>query len=457
MDKKNSCAQPDSVVNFKDLILYVLLRWRSILVCILVFTVLAGGFKYLTDFQSYKASVSAAQQAENTDSGLDEIELSNVKAVVSYNNILTAQAEYITTSPYMQLAPNGIHSMNISYVLSGCETYAAATLYAKHIQSATLYEEIKAKLELPYAASYLSEIIEVNLDSSENSLVEQNGKTVLNIRVWAANEQNCKDISAAVTDYIATFGNYFKDSGVTCSEPFTDYAVICDIGVGDKQQSAIIAYNNYKTNYQTALDALTGAERAYYNRLQQAGVQVSDIAKPTLSKKFLVAGFALGLILPCGIYLLAYLFGRRVKSAEDFKIRFGGTDLLGRIVGCKKKNAVDRLIIRIVCGKATKREFEGLVAGKAAITAEQNGYKNIRIVGSDAACAAALSALGNQELTVTAGGLPEAGADEFEAVKNADAVVIAAKSGETYYTEIYRTLDICKSIGKPVLGAIVVE
>lgn len=457
MDKKNSCAQPDSVVNFKDLILYVLLRWRSILVCILVFTVLAGGFKYLMDYRAYKSNVAATEQTDASVPNLTDIELSNAKTVLAYKNMMVSQATYIAQSPYMQLNPNAIYSTNISLVLSGNDTVSAATLYAKHMQSDTLYNAIKTKLNLPYAASYLSEVITVSVDYPENIVVETGDKAVLNIRVWAANEQNCKDISAAVTDYIATFGNYFKDSGVTCSEPFTDYAVICDIGVGDKQQSAIIAYNNYKTNYQTALDALTGAERAYYNRLQQAGVQVSDIAKPTLSKKFLVAGFALGLILPCGIYLLAYLFGRRVKSAEDFKIRFGGTDLLGRIVGCKKKNAVDRLIIRIVCGKATKREFEGLVAGKAAITAEQNGYKNIRIVGSDAACAAALSALGNQELTVTAGGLPEAGADEFEAVKNADAVVIAAKSDETYYTEIYRTLDICKSIGKPVLGAIVVE
>lgn len=458
MSNKNSCERQDVVVNFKDLILYILLRWRSILVCVLALTVLAGGFKYLTDYKTYKANVAAANETQTAEPNLDKIELSNVKTVVAYKNMLTAQAEYITDSPYMQLDPNKIYSANISYVLKGNETVTAASLYAQHINSSTLYETIKTKLDLPYAASYLTEVITVNVSYPDNVVIQQGNKSVINISVYATSEQRCKDITAAITDYIASFGKDFTDSGITLSQAFTDYAVVCNVDVGTQQQKAITSYNTYKKNYQDALDSLTSAELAYYNRLQQADVQVSDIAAPALSKKFLVLGFALGLILPCGIYLLAYLFGRRVKSADDFKLRYKDVTVFGNVGSNKKKlNAVDRLVIRIVCGKNSHTEFDGLLSQKIIIKAEQNGYKNIYIAGSVTdSVKNALSTLNDSGITVQYGGMPQTGAEEFNQVKNTDAVIIAAEVGNTYYNDVYNAIEFCGSVNKPVLGAVII-
>ncbi|MBQ4282916.1 MAG: hypothetical protein IJB96_03200, partial [Lachnospira sp.] len=59
--KENSEFKPQDLwINFRDLFLYVLLRWRSILVVALAGAVLLCGVKYLKDFMDYKNDAGTA-------------------------------------------------------------------------------------------------------------------------------------------------------------------------------------------------------------------------------------------------------------------------------------------------------------------------------------------------------------------------------------------------------------
>ena len=71
MKQKTEFQPQDIFLNFRDLLLYVLLRWRSILVVVLITTLLAGGYKYLKDWRAYQASAGASSDTAATDIELD--------------------------------------------------------------------------------------------------------------------------------------------------------------------------------------------------------------------------------------------------------------------------------------------------------------------------------------------------------------------------------------------------
>lgn len=117
-------------INLRGLFFSILLKWRSILMCMVVFAVIAGGSSYMKSaklaeknralIEEEQSTLSAQEREEAAKAreeaaakALNATEITNVKHVAGvvneYQQMYDAQKRYNDNSIYMRLDPTAVH------------------------------------------------------------------------------------------------------------------------------------------------------------------------------------------------------------------------------------------------------------------------------------------------------------------------------------------------------------
>lgn len=461
----------DIVINMQELLLHIALRWRSIVAGVLAIALLAVGFKYYKDYTYYQSRLQDAEQGSIAAEQLSKEELANVHVALGYSRAYQTQADYVANSPLMQIDPNRTLSANFSGVVIGKNAVAAANLYGQMLANDALCAKVADTLKWKQD-SYVWEMINIAVQTDENANTDEG--VLVKVQVFGPTMDSCRIIAEALTARWPTLQAAATQAAGTHTLEVSSisYETAVSIYFRDTQQMHVNTLNNLRGSYNTEIGKLTTAEKARLDELSADENDPTDdeaaVTPPSVSKKFLVLGFGGGLVLFVGLYALTYIFGSRVKTAEDLFQRFE-LPVLGSLpaCGCKKgRCAIDRWLINLF-----RKEERGLTAEakkdlflrQTVLTAQKSGVKTVYVTGS-ALSAGALECLAARAEDFAAKGIalkvgpcPLQDAASMEAMADADALLLAETAGRSAYTAVARELAMAEQLNVPLLGAVILE
>lgn len=472
MDTSPRYEKEDIIINFRDLTVHILRRWRSIVVGVLIVTLLAGMLQYLKDQRTYKDNLAAEQDKVSTVQ-LDELSLANANQVLQYQKLYQMQADYNRESLLMQIDPTAIPTRTLSYLVTGAKGFVTASMYQTHLDDLAMYESLSAQTAADIDPSHIMELVTVTVqyDSGADAVADH---AMVNIKILAPTEKIGSVIAEQLKKQMQalrpTVTTAIGAHGLTLAAESAQLSA--DNSLKTAQQNNLNNCNTLRNNLKSAKDALTSQEKAYVEQMTVIDKVETDKALPTspsISVKMLIIGFAAGLVLMIGVYALGYVFGRKLKSREDFAERYG-LFVFGCIAdGQKKVSRTERLIRRMFFKKEQALPTEARLALaqqqlaltlRTALADKENA--RVCVIGcaineANAALAPLKGAAAKSGVTLEVLPSPLADAAALERVAAADAVVLAETIGASAYNDIYHELELCERLDCPVLGAFILQ
>ncbi len=455
-----STAKKDFAISFKDLCLYIILRWRSIIACTLIAALLLCGAKFALDLKDSGETV-VVSSVDALSKNMSDEQIATAKGAVACKQLFDKHSLYMASSNLMEIPYASVPTSTLTFNISGPDALFAANSLAGHIGS----DDLISKLDFAKDDIYIAERFSSKI-SSDNSL--NNSDTVLTVFIYGRD----KDSAVALASEVEKFLNQkaveiATDTDCEISDAQNAFSVNYQENVRVIQQNAVNIYNNLRGALKEALTLLDSAELAYYNTAiadesaeQTVETKPAEKKTPDISIKFLILGAAVGFVISAFIHFAAYLFAKKVKSAEDMRTRCS-INLLGDVSYQEKKICfVDKFILKIF-GAAEYDSIEFAVSKISAAISAANA--NSLLIISDEKTATdslieklkePLSKLGckyNFELS------PINSAEELEKLNDADCVMLLKSVNNSAYGDINRELELCELYGKTVIGATVIR
>ncbi len=455
----------DVIINFRDMLIYILRRWRNIVIGVLAVGLLAVGYRYLSDWRSYQNKLNANQQQAATIT-LDGVSLANANQVLQYEKVYQAQADYNRNAPLMQINPGAVKTQTLTYLIEGARSYVIAQLYQTHLGDVNLYTDIADHADPVSNTAHIAELVSIEIKYDKQTTAPTDHALVC-IDIIAPTDTLRENITHTVKAHIVSLQETVSQAlGAHKLTLMTDaLQTRVDTTLKNTQQSNLNACNTLRTNLKNAKEALTDEEKAY---LEQAAIDDTLAAPvspnpPSVSKKWLVLGVAAGLALMLGIYVLGYIFGQKLKSRTDLAERYE-LYIFGRLTANTRPSLTERTIRRLFCKKEAAETpayvTQQLLLSVKAACADNNNGPSVLVTGSaldDAMLADMVTELQKEGIRLTVLADPVQNPAAPRAFADADAVVLAETAGRSTYDDIYRTLDMCARFETPVLGAFIIE
>lgn len=427
-------------ISLLDLMVEILLRWRVLVVCMLIGGILMGGFSFVRSYQTAEAQkaqiaemekklqekkeqLESDQHEEDTKGNLatkeylqeqlTEVQKNNINTVLDYESFIEELEAYCDSSILMQLDPLNISQARLTFLVTAHDeerSHSIERIYEDMI-SAGLFQWIADNSAEDISPAALGELIAISRSSRE--LIA--GGDSFSVTVVHATEEQCKELAQAVVAYINQQQERVKkELGshdiVVVNEA---YSQMVDTTLLDKQRGIKKNIATWKTDAASKKAAFSDEEWKYYNFVTMGKAQgtpeeyekedsASDgqqttqestaldmpvVTPPSVSMKYVI----LGMILLAFVYVLyifmAFIFNNRLRISDDMNQLYG-IPQLGQIPeeNTKKKvfSFVDSWILRI--RDRSKRKFSeeeaiGLAAAAVKISAKREELSGIFCIG----------------------------------------------------------------------------
>lgn len=449
-------------IDLKDLLFFILHKWRPIIVVSVILAVLLGGYKLGKGMQEQQDVDHIAEVREKYDQAVKEYEQSQTSYQRDIES-LTAKIEYgekyqensilLQIDPYnkwvaaadifvkMENAPaqEGLSILPLDPADGVVKAYASAVGNGSFLTS--LAEEKKTDL------SYLKELISVAPDYDGN---------MLTVSVSAPDEQGAKEILALIVKTLKSmYGEVQRELG-----PHS--IVIMNENVGTVTDPELANVQNEKANNLTNL----------HKALDESQKALEDLKEPerpdTLSKrgivksgiKYGILGGVLGVFASAFFACIVFVMNNTVYSDEELKNRFGlrilgvfpqpekkrrfsGVDAwLDRLEGKEKPDA-EQVYERIAASvhNLIQSEHKILLTG----TIEEERLKELKEV-----LKAKLP-----ELELTAEGDMNKNPSVLRSLPEFDGIILVEARGASKYSGIEKEIESIRDAQKRMIGCIV--
>lgn len=234
----------------------------------------------------------------------------------------------------------------------------------------------------------------------------------------------------------------------------------------DDNQKAYLAYLMGDT------DIIPGNEDTYDHQANVRNDEASAGGRH-ISKKYVVVGALLGLILAAIVIIIKYIATSTIKTAAETEENIG-LPIVGRFDGSdkfydKRKTALDRWLRKVKQKNKQKLSYEDsveMVAAKIQIAAKKLDLKKVCIaVDSNVALDKVQHEEFLEDVIAKVGSEPEVlilnnilgRPDALHDMAGSDAVLLVLQTENSRFTDVQYERLLCEGYGVPVLGAVVVE
>lgn len=485
----------DKEINIIDLFVEVALHWRGMIIAAVVGAVLLGAAGYAKNLIAYKNQDTSELFVTEDGSEMSESEknqayleskmtitqIENVKTVLAYENAVTNREDYLYNSPYMKLDPRSYALGQLEYVIK------SDTPDEYHIQENNIRLLYKSMIETEEAYRTICDITGIedielgDIVTVTDGTPSPIGDNIFCLRVKYWDKDICEKIVEAYDEYFIRIHDKVAFAAGGHELVLVDKSVIVEsstvIDADRKQVLADIA--TYRNSANNVRKLFTDKELAYYNYMRDAShgddsaysdAPLYEKKKPTIGKKFVLAGFVGFAFLYALLWALLYIFNDKIKCCENYSEHYG-IDCLGYIRRNKysKKGPgtfIDRLISSIrTIGERVFFDDEAaeIVVSSIKASVKKNQYKSVALIGCDR------SEYTKMIFDKIMSGLQDNGVEVsllkdviyrpevMQEIKDIDTTILIERVGGTYYSELLRELDFAKQMDMPVLGIVVVE
>lgn len=497
-------------IRLKDLLIEILLRWRTILVWMIVGAIVMGAYSYV---RAYKAELAAIERNEKVKAEIEEQEkelgetedayvnkgnmtldylISKLSAeqkgtvdnVLAYENYIKARKEYMEKSMLMKMDAVSIPQVELTFSILSADldkSYRIERIYEDLIAGG-LYQYIEEKNE-DISSEQAAEIITITRSCSE--LI--NGGDSFEVRVRGLTEEQCKALAENVIEYINTKHDAIEEvlGSHSVEVVKNDYSIAMDYSIQSSQITLGHEIVTWENNVAEWKESFSEDEERYYNYLTSGKAVTNDnvnnmedteedsqfetVVPASVSVKMVILGLGLFVFIYLCYVIILYIFGNKLRIYDDVDNLFGVQHL--GVIQCrnqkkKKLDFVDKWIYKLRdYGKRTFSEKEaiGFAAVAVKIAAEKESLDRILCIGCDIkddtaeVCSKVAQELKKDNIDTVVLNNILYNQESLGQLREAKGAFLVETADSTMYDEIVRELDLLKRQGVTVLGILVVE
>ncbi len=503
-------------LSIKDMVYYILRRWRSVIACALIVAIIVGIYSYIPnknvenksgnddDKADYSSESMNKLATRLSDSELDEV-LILLQTYFDYKKSQSVNQNYVNNSIYNRLDSLSFPTYLISYAVSDYYGYDneiqnnstvmdnIVTIYEDALNGQDVVDEIRMAIGWSVedvVDSYITELYSVS----------KVGLSMMQITIHAPTQDECALIAGVlknkVDDAMASVKDAYSHSILKTSEYYYEYHSqgLADIQKGKTDniaaiEKSMLSIKSSMTKIQQALfTKLLGVAEKYMDdsgiidtesMLEGEGIVAEsdysdglDVAR-RINWIYIIIGVLFGILIAVIWHALAYVLSTKLRTKADISGAFG-LSVLGELKSNYSFNGlfggVDRFIEGVFWKEystQTPEEHAKMIASSVAISAWKNDYRNICLTSVnsdensaswrekivDAKCAID-SMTGNTNFENSSS--PLSNLNSMNKLVSADAVVLVEKVGATKYEDLAKMLELSSNLGIKILGTVLV-
>jgi len=451
--KKNTVYEArDIFVRFRDLLLYVLLRWKSVLLVALAVAVLATGIKFWQDTNRYNAIEKAKTAAEEPEEEpLDDDGKAHVELVKWHQKNYESLREYNLTAPMMKINFQAVHTYRLNYLITGNNSFVTATLLEDSLQDEMLYSALTERFSVEENA-HLAELVTITI---KEDAAEYSNAKVVELVVIAPTKEMCEAITDVVREMADAVNKKIQREvgGSYGRWEFDEYGVVTREEVKTLQKEKLTAQDKAREELEKATESLTTAEEDYLFVRDKEEEPTLTYPNPTVSKTTLILGFVGGVLLMALWHGLRYLYCGRVLSSVELSVRHD-LPAFGALAGTKKRFIVDRWLRRWL---QEEDSADFLLWHRMALTAKNAGIRSVYLVGDPARLEGLTDVMEQQGVTLHIGDSPLSAPEALASLAQAEAVILTADLEVTRHKTVAAELELAEQLGCKPLGALLIK
>ena len=373
-------------ISVKDLIKECIRKIWIIIVAMVVFGILLAGFRYAKDKKNI-ANTTVAESTEKVDVEkiVDDLESDDYNQVMTYVDITNYRDQnrvYTADAKLMKINPYKVDTVLLQYYVNAEDENTRkdmAAAYLSYISGGSLAADVVENNDLEDSSSDIQELIQCDATglTTGTSFYTENTNTI-NMYVYGVDEQDAKDIASYVKESMDAYSQKLSAVAPHTLTLFEEqYSVTCAtklVSLKNDRFGNLITYNDRTTSYEGLLSdkQKESAQKIIAAQKENDELEDSDetgktakkdeTPKASISKKYLVVGAFLGLVLAVVIIVLRYMFDPTIKTSKDLQM-FYGTNFIGDVAQADGALLAASKIINMCSNRQIKKV---LIAGKMA-------------------------------------------------------------------------------------------
>lgn len=474
-------------VALRDLLWKVVFDWKRLIACAIIFAIVVMGWHYtkaqedyklaLAEYENQMLAVETGEKDTVNEADFTAEELQQINDAKSLQSLLDRSRVYMQNSIYMNLNAYKESVLIMEYYVDSDYTFnytednsadytdALVSAYENYATNSNLAQQMIDKLSLSDEIRYVEELISVDADLSGKSF---------SVEVAYPDASVLSDIAEVVKDSLDAQTPVFSKS--IGSHSLKLLSEETTVRTDDKLINAQQDYQTMVNNYRNQLKTLkTGMSNAQLEALGDAVIDEEETdegsmtnatpvepVKPGFSTKYLVLGFALGVILSAMWSVCQVLFaGRLQNTAEVFDVY--GVRLFGSVQTASKKTGIDAFLLKLKNRnrkQMTEDEQLEMIASNIELVCKNDSLQQIYLTGSeweklDSQLRDKISeALSKTGIKVMIGGNVCYDMKSMRSANEIHNVVLIEQVGVSAYKEIEQEIRLLGEQGVNVLGCV---
>lgn len=402
MNSNNSvlCGNDDAglEIDLKDLLACILLCWKSVLACILIFILLGCGVAY----SRASTPASFTERLESARSQLTEEQAADVESL---------RARYVGYQEYQRSLQDDYarYLSNASrasdYVLLNASYYLTSTLEGLDaVLSQTILSEedfTAMRAVTSEEEDFTSTYGKVKITCSHSPIISGTNNTVVNIdakadgtpanyyflvTLYGSSEEECTALLDVVDAAMARSVKSLKslDKELSLQTAGREFSHNTRDFVNQRITESKNILNDVETQMlnltNNRISKLSSAEKNYYDLLSSEQQDDTPAVKHVSWKKWSLLGAILGAVLSVGVVFLHYLLDGRVKAPAESETLFR-TDTLQRVSIPGKKNLFGRWAARLMGSDMIPLEEKAaILAADLQLLLAKSGHRKLYLL-----------------------------------------------------------------------------
>ena len=450
-------------ISVKDLIKECIRKIWIIIVAMVVFGILLAGFRYVKDKKNI-ANTTVAESTEKVDVEkiVDDLESDDYNQVMTYVDITNYRDQnrvYTADAKLMKINPYKVDTVLLQYYVNAEDENTRkdmAAAYLSYISGGSLAADVVENNDLEDSSSDIQELIQCDATglTTGTSFYTENTNTI-NMYVYGVDEQDAKDIASYVKECMDAYSQKLSAVAPHTLTLFEEqYSVTCAtklVSLKNDRFGNLITYNDRTTSYEGLLSdkQKESAQKIIAAQKENDELEDSDetgktakkdeTPKASISKKYLVVGAFLGLVLAVVIIVLRYMFDPTIKTSKDLQM-FYGTNFIGDVAQADGALLAESKIINMCSNRQIKKV---LIAGKMASE-------------NEAAIKEVVDAVEKKGIVADIIGDILTDADAVQTLEAKSNVVLVEAVRKSKYEDFNQEKALCESLDAQLLGYIAI-
>lgn len=450
-------------ISVKDLIKECIRKIWIIIVAMVVFGILLAGFRYVKDKKNI-ANTTVAESTEKVDVEkiVDDLESDDYNQVMTYVDLTNYRDQnrlYTADAKLMKINPYKVDTVLLQYYVNAEDENTRkdmAAAYLSYISGGSLAADVVENNDLEDSSSDIQELIQCDATglTTGTAFYTENTNTI-NMYIYGVDEQDAKDIASYVKESMDAYSQKLSAVAPHTLTLFEEqYSVTCAtklVSLKNDRFGNLITYNDRTTSYEGLLSDKQKESAQKIVSAQKENDELEDndetgktakkdeTPKASISKKYLVVGAFLGLVLAVVIIVLRYMFDPTIKTSKDLQM-FYGTNFIGDVEHADGALLAASKIINMCSNRQIKKV---LIAGKMATE-------------NEAAIKEVVDAVEKKGIVADIIGDILTDADAVQTLEAKSNVVLVEAVRKSKYEDFNQEKALCESLDAQLLGYIAI-